>query len=126
MKPKLIGYWICTALIVLGQGASGIADLVQPAPLLEVFSQTGLPTWFLYILGPWKIAGVICLAAPGLKRAKEWAYAGFFFDFTGAAAVHALAGQGIADIMPPLVICAILIGSYVLRPESRKLPGPAL
>jgi hypothetical protein len=31
-------------------------------------------------------AGGIALAAPKLPRLKEWAYAGFAFDLTGAAA----------------------------------------
>lgn len=125
-KGKLIGFWLLTGLFCVSQGLSGVMDLVQPPELLEVFSTIGYPTWMLYILGPWKLLGAICIAAPGLTRAKEWAYAGFFFDFTGAAASHALAGQGIADMMPPLVLCAIAIGSYVLRPDNRRLAGPAI
>lgn len=80
----------------------------------------------LNILGVYKLLGAIVLAVPGLKRLKEWAYAGFFFDFTGAAASHAMNGDGVDLIMPPLVLLVFVLGSYFLRPESRKLDGPVV
>ena len=125
-KGKLIGFWVLTGLLCLSQFLSGIMDVVQPPALIEVFTKLGYPTWVLYIIGPWKILGAIAIAAPGLKRAKEWAYAGFFFDFTGAAASHALNGDSLGEVMPPVVLCLILVGGYLLRPDSRKLAGPAI
>jgi len=37
------------------------------------------------IIGFWKVLGGIALLAPGFPRLKEWAYAGIFFNMTGAA-----------------------------------------
>lgn len=122
-KPRLIGYWILTALIVLSQTGSGIADLAGAAPLVEAVTKLGYPVYILKILGPCKILGAIALAAPAFPRLKEWAYAGFVFDFLGAFASHLLNGDGPVELLAPLIVLSILIGSYVLRPASRRLPS---
>lgn len=122
-KGKVIGYWLLTGLIVLSQGASGIGDLLGAEPLLEGVTGLGYPAYILNILGPWKLAGAIVLAIPGKGLWKEWAYAGFFFDLTGGFASHAMHGDGVELLMPPLVILGFLIGSYLLRPADRRLPN---
>ena len=120
-KGRLIGYWVLTGIVVLSQGASGIADMIGAAPMVEGVTALGYPAYILLILGPAKLLGAVALAYRGAPVIKEWAYAGFTFDFLGAAASHALHGDGIGNIAPPLVLLAILAGSYVLRPESRRL-----
>ena len=80
--------------------------------------------YILTILGPFKILGVIVLAIPGFLRLKEWAYAGFFFDFSGAFLSHVYHGDSIDLILPGSIAVFVLLGSYFLRPESRRLPGP--
>jgi DoxX-like family len=59
--------------------------------------------------------------APGLPRLKEWAYAGFFFNLTSAAFSRAAVGDGMADIIAPLGFLALVLASWWLRPESRRL-----
>jgi hypothetical protein len=76
--------------------------------------------YLLMILGPWKLAGAVALAAPGFQRVKQWAYAGFFFDFTGAAASHLMNGDGPDKYMASIVLTFVLLGSYKLMPESRR------
>ncbi len=120
-KGKLIGYWILTALVVVSQGASGVMDLMQAEPLVEGMQALGYPLYVLRILGPAKLIGVTVLAVPGLKRLKEWAYAGFTIDFLGAAASHAFNGDGIDLIAPPLVLLLLLMGGYFLLPANRRL-----
>ncbi len=120
-KGKTIAYAILTGLICLSQTGSGVMDLIQHEELVKGVTSMGYPAWLLYILGPWKILGCIALAIPGMGRLKEWAYAGFFFDFTGGFASHLLAGQSFGEAMPALIATFILIGSYVLRPESRRI-----
>jgi len=122
-KGRLIGYWLLTMLVVLSQGASGVMDLAGAQPLVDGVTALGYPVYILKILGPFKILGVIALAAPGFPRLKEWAYAGFTFDFIGAFASHLLNGDGPGELAPPLILLAILVGSYLLRPASRRLPG---
>jgi hypothetical protein len=59
------------------------------------------------------------LLAPRLPRLKEWAYAGIFFDLTGAAASHAISGDSPGNIATPLVLLLIAAASWALRPQSR-------
>src|SRR5207244_5204095 len=70
--------------------------------------------------GVWKILGAAAIIAPGLPRLKEWAYAGNFFQITGAAVSHALVGDPVNLIYPLAVMIATLV-SWALRPPSRML-----
>src|SRR5207249_4708105 len=76
------------------------------------------------LLGAWKLAGAIVIAAPGLPRLKEWANAGFCYDLTAAAASRAAVGDSTADIIAPLVFLALVLASWALRPASRTLAAP--
>ena len=81
--------------------------------------------YFASILGFWKLAGAIAIVAPGVPRVKEWAYAGFFFNLTAAAASRAAVGDSAADVIAPLVYLALVMGSWALRPASRTLAAAA-
>jgi len=85
----------------------------------------GYPLYFASILGFWKLAGAIAIVAPGFPRLKEWAYAGFFFNLTAAAASQAAVGGSAADVIAPLVFLALVMASWALRPSSRTLGSPA-
>jgi hypothetical protein len=82
------------------------------------------------MLGVWKVLGGLAILAPGFPRLKEWAYAGIFFDLTGAAVASATMGASIGaewwHVPAPLLVAATMVGSWALRPPSRRLPGPAL
>lgn len=126
MKGKVIGYWILTALIGLAFIGGGIGDLTGAEPVVQSLELLGFPAYVATILGVWKLGGAVVVLAPGLKRLKEWAYAGIVIDLVSAVASHALNGDAIDQIMPPLVLTVIALGSYFLRPDNRKLDGPAV
>ena len=69
----------------------------------------------------WKVLGSIALVVPGFPLLKEWAYAGIFFDLTGAAVANAATRGAWWHVAAPLVILVILYGSWALRPASRRL-----
>ena len=119
MKTKKAGYWIATAVIALAMIAGGTADFLVIEPVQEQMDHLGYPHYFARILGFWKVLCGIAIAAPGFRRLKEWAYAGIFFDLTGAVASHLAVGDGVADFAPPLVIAMILVASYVLLPARQ-------
>jgi uncharacterized membrane protein YphA (DoxX/SURF4 family) len=84
----------------------------------------GYPTYFFAILGFWKVLGAIAILAPRFPRLKEWAYAGIFFDLTGAAAsCAAVGGYGAYGfhVIAPLILVGFTAASWALRPESRKI-----
>jgi hypothetical protein len=86
-----------------------------------IVSRLGYPLYLLTILGVWKLLAAVVLLAPRLPRAKEWAYAGCFFAFTGAAASHFAAHSRFLDGFGPLIGAAVTVASWALRPASRRL-----
>ena len=121
MKMKTIGYWTTTAIIAFVLLSGGAAELAHRRETIEGMAHLGYPLYFTMILGFWKLLGGIALLAPRFPRLKEWAYAGAFFDLTGAAASHAARWDGTAHLIWPLVFAALVVVSWALRPQSRTL-----
>ena len=71
--------------------------------------------------GIWEVLAGIALLAPRVPRLKEWAYAGIFFNMTGAAASRAVRGDDVSHIVAPLVFACLAEASWALRPQSRSL-----
>lgn len=120
-KSKLIAYWITTILGPASFVIGGSLFLMHGEQPLTVLNHLGYPSYLLTILGVWKILGAIAIVIPRFPRLKEWAYAGFFFDLSGAAASHAFSGDGAIEIISPLIFLILVIASWALRPPSRKL-----
>ncbi len=120
-KAQSIGYWVSTGLVAMTLLFGGLAQATCQPQNVEGFAKLGYPVHFMVLLGVWKILGGIVVLAPRLPRAKEWAYAGIFIDYTGAAVACAVSGSGVGHVIAPLVLTAILFASWVLRPESRTL-----
>jgi uncharacterized membrane protein YphA (DoxX/SURF4 family) len=118
-KPKLIGYWVTTGLFAAAFLASGVAEITAAPAVVLAMRPLGYPLYFLTILGIWKVLGAAALLAPRLPRLKEWAYAGIFFDLTGAAISHACSGDPAGKIATPLIFLALAGASWALRPEAR-------
>ena len=122
-KARSIIYWTMTILVALPIGSGGVGQLMQywaaPHGTVPVL---GYPMYFFGILGFWKVLGAIAILVPRYPRLKEWAYAGIFFDLTGAAAsCAAVGGYGAYafHIIAPLIITGFTMASWALRPPSR-------
>jgi uncharacterized membrane protein YphA (DoxX/SURF4 family) len=122
-NAKTIAYWVVTIFGPASFVIGGYLHLTRDPQVMATLAHLGYPPYFATILGVWKLLGAIAIVAPGLPRLKEWAYAGFFFDLTGAAATRAFVGDGIGDILAPLAFLALVAASWALRPASRTL-GP--
>ena len=119
---KLIIYWVATALLAFGMLASGLQQIFHSKAMIDLITPLGYPVYFLYILGIWKILGVIAILLPGFKLVKEWAYAGFFFAMTGALISHLASGNaGVKEIAGPLMQTVFIICSWYFRPANRKI-----
>ncbi|APR82784.1 Hypothetical protein A7982_08133 [Minicystis rosea] len=121
MNTRTIGYWAATGLAVFAFAAGGVSDLLHAPPVMESLNQLGYPAYVATLLGLWKVLGAIAIVAPRFPRLKEWAYAGMFFDLSGAALSHAMKGDPAARVIVPLFLLAIVMVSWLLRPESRTL-----
>ncbi len=125
MKAKSIVYWTTTVLVAFFIGSGGVAQVAQylgnPHGVVPVL---GYPMYFFAILGVWKALGAIAILVPRFPRLKEWAYAGIFFDLTGAAASCAFSGGYGAyafHVIAPLIITGFCVASWALRPQSRTI-----
>lgn len=121
MKFRNMGYWVTTGLVALAFLMGGVMDVMRGPDVVAAVGHLGYPLYVATLLGVWKLLGVVAILAPGFPRIKEWAYAGMFFDLTGAAVSHAASGDPAGNVLTPLVILALVGASYVLRPESRRL-----
>jgi hypothetical protein len=125
MKTGPILYWTTTVLIAFFMGSGGVVQVLQYLGNPHgVVPALGYPMYFFAILGVWKVLGAIAILWPGFPLLKEWAYAGIFFDLTGAAASVALIGGYGAygfHFLAPLILAGVTVASWALRPQSRKI-----
>lgn len=121
MNTRKIGYWTTLVLFSLAMGFGGVADLMKNPEIIESMKKLGYPEYLALILGVWKIGGVIAILLPGFGLLKEWAYAGFLFDLTGASLSHAMVQDDVPKVVIPLIILAIGGCSWFLRPASRRI-----
>ena len=121
MNARAIGYWATTAVIVLVWLSGGLSGLVQRGGAVEGIEKVGYPLYFAVILSAWKVLAALALAAPRLPRLKEWAYAGTFFELSGAAISQAMRGDSAGHVIWPASLLVVVVASWALRPQSRTL-----
>lgn len=111
-KDKII-YWITSGLIFLFEGVMP-ALTSQSEMAKEGIRHLGYPDYFGTALTVFKVVGAILLIVPQVpKRVKEWAYAGFAFDFIFAA-ISLTAVDGFSGLsLLPVFAFTILAVSYI-------------
>lgn len=110
--------------MVPGAGG-GVVELFTngPEPIVKIILQLGYPLYLMKILGFAKLLGGIAILSGKIPRLKEWAYAGFAFDFLGATASHILAGDS-SNALFPLLFFIALMSSYLLWYKSSATALP--
>jgi DoxX-like family len=115
-------YWLCTAGAAAELGAGGALDVTGNPSVRDLVAHLGYPSYFLVLLGTWKMLGAVALLIPGRALLKEWAYAGAFFTYTGAIVSHLTTGYALGEVPVLIFLTALTIGSWALRPTSRRSP----
>jgi hypothetical protein len=120
MKKYKILFWVTTGIIFLTQGVLTVLTS-QTEQAKEGLRHLGYPDHFGKLLVIFKVLGALALIIPRVpKRVKEWAYAGFAFDFISAF-VSLLAVDGpVGGSFAPVIAIAFLAGSYF---SYHKLQG---
>ncbi|HPG10001.1 MAG TPA: DoxX family protein [Chitinophagaceae bacterium] len=118
MKPATINilYWIFTIVFAGLMIFSSVGGIGPNEKTMQIFvNYLGYPVYFIQFISWAKIAGSIVILIPGLKKIKEWAYAGLFFDLAGAV-YSSIAASGKFDPMMLTMLFWIVPGivSYVL------------
>jgi len=127
-KKNRIIYWVSTALFLFPLTFSAILYLTGAPPMVQAMHSLGYPTYLLTILGVAKLLGAAAIITGRSQLLREWAYAGFTFVLLGAAASHALSGQG-PQSGAPVAIWLIMLVSYrswkrIASTEVVLLQGP--
>ena len=87
-----IAYWIVTGLFCLMMLAGAAIEIFAFGESVKSLYQLGFPEFLAYVLPVAKILGVIAILTGYSNTLKEWAYAGFTFDFVLAALAHYFSG----------------------------------
>lgn len=115
-RTRTIAYWTTIVILEFTLLSGGIADLVHVKATVDGMLHLGYPLYFVTLLGFWKVMGGIALLLPRFPRVQEWAYAGIFFDFSGAMVSHVASGDSAGHIITTLVFALITVASWALRP----------
>jgi hypothetical protein len=122
LSPRLraAGYWAATVCVAAELGVGGVWDIARLPFVADVVAHLGYPSYFLVLLGTWKVLGAAALLVPGRPLLKEWAYAGAFFTYTGAMISHLATGYALPEVAVLGVMTALTVTSWALRPASRR------
>ena len=118
-----VGYWLATAVVAGELALGGIWDIARLPFVADLVTGLGYPSYFLVLLGTWKVMGAFALLIPGRALLKEWAYAGAFFAYTGAIVSHLVTGYDLGEVGLLVVLTVLTVLSWALRPASRRMWG---
>ena len=108
MKKAKIIFWISTGLIFVFEGVMP-ALFGQSEMSIQGFTHLGYPVYFVTLMTVFKVLGVLALVIPAVPaRVKEWAYAGFGFDFL-CAFISICIVDGLGSMVAPAVIAMVLL-----------------
>jgi hypothetical protein len=125
-RIKTIAFWATTFIVVFELVAGSVWTLLQIEWNRLQLNHLGYPLYFNYISGAWQMGAAAAIIAPRFPRLKEWAYAGSFFQWSGAVASHLAVGDGVGAWLTPLMFAMFAIASWALRPADRRLPNAGL
>jgi hypothetical protein len=124
MKATKIIYWICTILIVALMLFSAFGTFFIHTPeSAQMLKGIQMPEYIMKFLAVCKILGAIAILVPGYPRLKEWAYAGYFFDLSGAIFCFIASGFPASAWVPMFIFIVLLLGSYFTYHKKLSAAG---
>ena len=121
-KTTNLLYWIFTILFACLMIFSAIPNVLNTAESKQFMNgMLGYPVYIIPFIGLAKLLGSITILIPGLKKIKEWAYAGLFFDLAGAV----YSGIAVAGKFDPMMLTLLVwivpgILSYIFWNKKMK------
>ncbi len=110
MKQRRLIYLISTGLLTLLMLMSAGMYVFNHDMVSDTFTKLGYPTYIIYPLAFAKVLGLIAIWTKKSSALKEWAYAGFFFDFILALSAHIAVNDG--EYIPAAIALVLLFTSY--------------
>lgn len=124
MKRDKIIYWVTTGIVSTVMVLSAINFSLEK-PLFGTpggFAHLHLPDYFRKELTLAKILGTLALLIPGIPyKIKEFAYAGFAITLVSASFAHYSSGDGLMNIIDPLLFLCVLTVSYIYFNKIRTV-----
>ncbi|MFT4554663.1 MAG: hypothetical protein ACI9S8_003317 [Chlamydiales bacterium] len=111
MSKGKMAYWASTGLLCAFMTVAALMYFFSYEHVSEEFVRLGYPVYLVYPLAILKLCGVAALLSNYCNRLAEWAYAGFFIDFSLALTAHCMAADG--EFAPALLaLLLLLISGY--------------
>jgi hypothetical protein len=121
MQPTKTQLWlgrIISSIFALFLVADGISHIMKPAPVVEAFSQLGLPLSTGTGLG---LVALACVALYVIPRTSHLGIVLLTGYLGGAVAIHVRAGDPVYKIVFPIIIGAALwLGLFLRDQQLRK------
>jgi len=113
LKTANIIFWITTILLFIFEGIMPVLTF-QTELAKEGIRHLGYPDYFGPMIVAFRIPGILMILIPKAPPTlKEWAYAGFTFEFIAASISHtAVDGFSFNTIMPIIVLAVLMLSYY--------------
>lgn len=118
MKTNKIVYWGATGLLSVMMILSASMYIFNHDFVVKTFEGLGFPSWIIYPLAVAKLLGLVAIITKKSTMLKEWAYAGFFFDFVLAFFAHISINDG--EFAGALIALTLLVLSYVFEKKMNS------
>jgi hypothetical protein len=119
-KPYNLFYKISTVIIALAFLITGVGNLVPFQHIASDMIHLGYPSYFLKILGFWKLMAGLIMIFPLPNKFKDFAYVGMMLDLTGAALSRFFVGDAFFMVLIPICISILVTLNYWVRNTSLK------
>lgn len=120
-KEKVI-FFVSFGLITLLMLFSAGMYFFKHDVVKAMFVNFGYPTYIIYPLAIAKLLGLLAIWTNRFRVLKQWAYAGFFFDFVLAFMAHRMATDPDNGLLP-LVALALLSIAFYFDKKARPQPN---
>lgn len=114
-KRNKIIFWIVTGMLTALMLMSASMYILKYEMISQTFVTLGFPTFVIYPLAIAKILGLIAIWTNKSKLLKEWAYAGFFFDFILALGAHLTVNDGQFGMAAIAIVLLIVSRIFELK-----------
>ena len=118
MRTNKIVYWGATGLLSVLMIVSTTMYFVKYNDIILTFGKLGFPSWIIYPLAIAKLLGLIAIITKKSEMLKEWAYAGFFFNFILAFSAHISIND--REFVGALIALILLVLSYVFEKKMNS------
>lgn len=120
MRTVRIIYWISTVLFAGFMASTAIPGLTGSPESSAYITGLGYPDYIVPFLSIAKLTGGMVILIPFFRKLKEWAYAGLFFDLTGATYSIVMAEGFRLPVWFMFLIMAVGAVSYIFNDRIYK------